>query len=66
MLDIHRISFYYSQLVDVANKLGPSLQVGESLVWEGSNAGQSSRASQPESESVASSNASFQDDGSFV
>lgn len=61
------------ELVDVANKLGPSLQVGESLVWEGGNTGQHpSRTSQPDSQSpsapgsVASSSASFQDDGSFV
>lgn len=57
------------ELVDVANKLGPTLQVGESLVWEGSDAGQSSRAdfrdpSAPES--VASSSSSFHEDGSFV
>jgi len=60
------------ELVDVASKLGPSLQVGESLVWEGRDAGQSSRRSKPQSqgpsvaESVASSSTSFQDDGSFV
>ena len=38
--------------MDVANKLGPSLQVGEGLVWEGGNASQQpSRASQPDSQS---------------
>ena len=60
---------FNQQLVDVANKLGPSLQVGESLVWEGSDAGQSSRADSRDPsapESVASSSSSFQEDGSFV
>lgn len=74
-VDVHLfvVLVFGQQLVDVANKLGPSLQVGESLVWEGSNAGpQPSRATQPDSQSpsapdsVASSSASFQDDGSFV
>lgn len=55
--------------MDVANKLGPALQVGENLVWEGSDAGQSSRAGSRDPsapESVASSSSSFQEDGSFV
>lgn len=58
-----------AELVDVANKLGPALQVGENLVWEGSDAGQSSRAGSRDPsapESVASSSSSFQEDGSFV
>lgn len=52
------------ELLDVASKLGPSLQVGEGLVWDGRNSGQSQGPSAPEP--VASSSASFPDDGSFV
>lgn len=48
------------ELLDVASKLGPALQVGENLVW----AGQSQGPSAPQS--AANSSSSFQDDGSFV
>ena len=57
----------FPQLIDVAMKLGPALQVGEKLVWEGKEADQSSRGSKPQPQgSVASSSSSFQEDGSFV
>ena len=73
MLRLILISFCCRQLLDVAQKLGPALQVGESLVWSNSN--QSSRgSSQPqpraqtssEPESEANSMTSAQEDGSFV
>ena len=58
---------HFPQLIDVAMKLGPALQVGENLVWEGKEANQSSRGSKPQPQgSVASSSSSFQEDGSFV
>ena len=66
---LHSFLYCNQQLVDVANKLGPALQVGENLVWEGSDTGQSSRAGSRDPsapESVASSSSSFQEDGSFV
>lgn len=55
------------ELIDVAMKLGPALQVGQNLVWEGKNPDQSSQGSQLQSQgSVASGSSSFQEDGSFV